>query len=283
MKPIGLLLALWLSGQVMLPHRRAISAAATSDTPPYSTNLIVWLNAATIPLSEASSVTNWPDSGPYAWNFTSGGTFTTLLSNQINGRPAVQFTNPGAGGFNGAFFNTGFSGGAGGVSSPFSTNSSYYSFLVIKADSGDNFGGDNALQLFSNTGTPSGTWFGDHLRDQITGNMVFSYYAHPVRYNCGKGVVNWTNTWIILDVHSAPNDWALYLNNHLQFSTNVNTVSSGDASSGGSAIIGSAAQNSGNPVRYFTGLMAEVLMYKNLPDRTVVYQWLTNRYAITSP
>lgn len=265
----------------MLPHRHSASPMLLADTnPPFYSDIIFWLYADSISnlTSPDTVITNWVPIAGIVTNFVSSSSGTNLLykSNRINGHSSVYFYSEGLGQNANSYIFDGQ-----GVSGWWSSNDYYHCFWVLKPSGAHDWANDVAIDIFCESAViPASGSLGDHYYDQNSGHMNFSFFS-SVTYDCGISSIDWTNRWHQMDVHSYANDWALYLTNILQFSTNVNTVKGSDGVNGSTMAIGLGRQPSATISRYYDGEIAEVIMYHKQftpTERTTVYNWLKAKY-----
>lgn len=277
--PLLLILTGLMPAQVFLPHR-FISASATGPSfcnsdcgcPPVISGLIQWMCASSIhTVTNGQNVTNWADISPaltnglYATNVFGGSFLYPILSasNGYNHQPFVFV-------------------GSATQNSAMAQSNAWYSALtdcsqiwVIQYISNQSTSGWETMCSTNATNVDS------YLYVSVNGRNVGSFGSTVAKTNSNAGLPlqllgdtnpNGTNKPpVILETYTASNDWGVYTNGALLWSTNVNTV--GWPISPNRALYFLSMPNGFQ----FRGAVYEILVYDHklsTTDRASIVAWL---------
>lgn len=287
--------AMGVFGQIHPVHRHPVEHLPDTN-PPFVTNLTLWLWAKSMEgvIADGSTdIVYWPDiathPGRPANDFVpmSGYQKAIFVSNYVNGMPAMNFWTNGTDGSKGTPFQI--------TNTVAGTNlftygaSGFTIFFLIKANTNGlaagetsglyHFSYDNNTTIAYYNAYPQGP-FGHIQSDFMNGDAT-----HQGRYDCGLPVVDITQ-WRRVCIQSATNNWSMWIDGQLQFSTNVSYFFMPPNYT--YCVIGRThrVETGGayNHMHHFKGYIAEVLGYNFMlsgSERTNVDSWFTNKYALS--
>lgn len=230
--------------------QRAPAAGGGGGGSPPSTNLMVWLKADSLVLSDTDPVGTWTDSSGNGNDLTqtTAGDKPEYRTNQIDGKPALRFIS--------ADWMTMPDGG-------FDDLTSGEIFVVLKMTN------DPSASNYFN-----GIWqFGSAPEEDhypFSDGDVYMGWGSNTRYACGNPGTSLA-TWHLLNIRSAANDWKILINQVELFSTASNTVGFTQF-----PIVGVATSGS-----YIIGFIAEIIMYNTVlgsGPRSDVISYLDAKY-----
>lgn len=257
----------------MLPNRHGISILTAPwgnpecGSPPVYTNLTLWLCAESLKVSpgyvEGQTFTNWTDISP-------GGTNGVYYTN----KDSAAYVAP-------LFHSSGQNGkayvdvGDAGHSTPLVSSNAWFSGLT----SGESFWVIHNSYILGlgwdwiTSNTSSGY---SRLTEGVTQN-VWSSWGSTTYKDCNFGIYIVGGRFLIYDIYTANNDWAMYTNGVVAFSTNSSTVGWP-----ATAKAGYLTQSAPNGTQ-MGGRLYEILVYTNklsTSDRTAVNNWLKTKYGL---
>ncbi len=268
-----------LLGQVMLPHRRAFSQP--SPYPPYMGDLLLWLSGESFKSSaEGTPIALWTDltgNGNNYTNATAGERPTYTLQgastvlpyavkfNWISNQHLTQVTT------STQWWNSGYA--------------AFHAFFVLTSDTNEAVPTSGGLHNWTYRDGASGT-MSPNLYPQNDTKIITRFATKAdsgvLQYNA-QNPTNNIAAWHRMDEWTAANDYALYMTDTLQYSTNVNAVEWGSYGHA-QATIGKSWLVTALPsttLYYYNGGIAEVLLYArklNTTERAAVNTWLDNKY-----
>lgn len=264
-------------------------ACVSYATLPPTNNLVMWLNADSLVLANGAGVTSWADSSTNgndailhaAWDPAGIPKFYT---NGINGRPAVGFGAPGAGGY-GSNGNDSLriSNRVAGAFQAIPLPSGFTMAVAIKtfvAGDDDNFAAvpDNYNNLLGDTATAvqfglaSGVASLNTYDNQLTASWI------PIT---GGGALNNTNIYPGHFLIAAHSNNVGALNDRVNLYADGSLVASGNSPYNGATDMFRIGQGNGGGGRAFNGLIGEYLVY-NAPlsaaDQEQLQLYMTERW-----
>ena len=221
------------------------------------TGLQVWLRADSYSLNDGDPIsTDWTDLSGNS-RAPSPINTPTFRTNQVNGKPVVEFTSA-----SNEYFDS-FNGW-----NP-SGQTAGHGFIVIKVKNDP-----------PAVDTASGLWyFGSTALDThypYTDSNIYDGFGSTTRQTVGDPTPSLA-TYRLYEVFSASNDWGALLDGASLFSTGTNTVGFNSAPRLG-------ADNS--PAVFINGFVAEFFLYNkklSAGEQSTIYTYISNRYALSLP
>ena len=265
------------SVNVSIVNRRVTAAAGKSSfdpnfTPASLTGLQYWFKADSLGLSNGAYVEQLTDYSSNNRHFVKATGSAqgldargTLVTNQINGLPAVKFNHTGAvtdTQYNGTGFLVG--------------SAAAELFIVIKAASNTS---DNSKNVFGQFSTVDDANL--PLYPINTGTIYETFGSNYRRTGISYGSVN-ISSWNLYNVAGASNDWLVKLNGTTLSTSSTNTAAfRTNPWFGGNG----STSTSGNGFGYgFDGHIAEVIIYNyklTSAERSNIQTYISSKYGIT--
>lgn len=261
--------------------------------PPYSSNLIFWLNGRTLAgLADGTAVTNWLDSWQNHIDFT----------NALTISPTFTTNGPSTNTPWSAFFNVTnqtYLQQRTGTLAWWNTNlySSYHVWIVAKESHSTfttNISGPvepGGLHNWTAINSSPSMSVSPNLYPSSGGDIItrFGTAANGSFYQWNSGApLQSVATWRRTDSWTAPTNYGMYIGDRLQTTTTNNAVSFGDGMSANRSTLGWSEYRDLIPTSahyYFNGWIAEVLMYGTAFDatgRSNINAWLDAKYGLTN-
>lgn len=215
-------------------------------------DLILDLDAAAGVTVAGGIVTAWADQSGQGNNGTPTGS-PVLSANAINGLPAMQLVQASSQAFT--------------LPDSFTALTQAELFVIIKSPN------PSTSPSFHNMHNDSASLAVFPFSD---GN-IYDSWGSNLRKATGAPVQSITSQLVLYNVRSAAGAWSSYINGQQQFTTASNTVAFNNAPAVGRSTAGATT-------RYFEGLIARYMVFKNVQTSTVraqIHQYLRLRYGLT--